>query len=52
MPVREEIGCVVVFIIILISNLYYFKRNRKKKFDICCILELNDIINKIIFLRF
>ena len=52
MPVVEEIGCVVVFIIILMNNLYYFKQNRKKNFDIWCILELNDIINKIIFLRF
>ena len=52
MLVVEEIGCVGVFIIILMNNLYYFKQNRKKKIDIWCILELNDIINKITFLRF
>ena len=36
----EEVVCVVIFIIILMSNLYSFKQNGKKiSFNVKCILE-------------
>ena len=46
----EEVVCVVIFIIILMNNLYSFKRNGKKRsFNVKCILEWNGIIDKITF---
>ena len=39
-----------VFFIILISNLYYFKQNgKKKKFNVKYILEWDGIVDKVTF---